>query len=133
MNNGLEWVRADDEWSVAVGLPEEPGQIPHDKSGRIRNVFPWGTEWPPPADAGNYADEIRAGRAGKNRGNDGDPAGARSSDGFADTAPVGSYPLTLSLQPALQPTLARGPEGTNLGSCKFRHIRSRLRARGQVP
>src|SRR4051812_3284368 len=33
----------DEEWSIAVGLPEERGRTPAEKSGRIKNVFPWGT------------------------------------------------------------------------------------------
>ncbi len=48
----------DEEWSVAVGLPEEEGRTPHEKSGKITNVYPWGADWPPPKDAGNYSDDI---------------------------------------------------------------------------
>ena len=46
----------DEEWSVAVGLPEEQGRTPEEKDGKIKDVFPWGTQWPPPDGAGNYAD-----------------------------------------------------------------------------
>ena len=48
----------DAEWSVAVGLPPETGYTPHDKSmnKENENVYPWGTNWPPPVGAGNYAD-----------------------------------------------------------------------------
>jgi hypothetical protein len=66
----------DDEWSVAVGLPPEPEGVPEEKSGGVPRVYPWGTEWPPPRDAGNYSDV--AGRRG-------------GSDGFEETAPVGSF------------------------------------------
>ena len=38
----------DQEWSQAVGLPEESGSTPKEKSGRIKDVYPWGREWPPP-------------------------------------------------------------------------------------
>jgi hypothetical protein len=79
----------DEEWSIAVGLPEESGQVPEEKSGRIRKVFPWGTEWPPPKDAGNYDDTIGRRRVNNNNGAPLSPGG---HDGFADTAPVGSYP-----------------------------------------
>jgi len=67
----------DEEWSVAVGLPPEPGGFPEEKTGGVRRAFPWGTEWPPPKDAGNYSDELTGRRGG--------------SDGFAETAPVGSF------------------------------------------
>src|ERR1041384_3205602 len=75
----------DEEWSVAVGLPEEFGRIPADKSRKIKNVYPWGSEWPPPTNAGNYADSI-------NKKKYGAAFVAGIHDGFADTAPVGSFP-----------------------------------------
>jgi formylglycine-generating enzyme required for sulfatase activity len=47
---------ADHEWSMAVGLIEEdPAQTPEEKNGQIKNRYFWGTEWPPPTGAGNYA------------------------------------------------------------------------------
>ena len=78
----------DHEWSVAVGLDEEdPPKTPEEKDGKSKDKFPWGSEWPPPAGAGNYAGE---------EANDGHwPArfsvitGYR--DGYARTAPVGSF------------------------------------------
>ncbi len=74
----------DAEWSRAVGLPEEPGDTPEARDGRIKGVYPWGEKWPPPGDAGNYADE---GFGGKKR------AGITGhDDGFPTTAPVGSFP-----------------------------------------
>ncbi|MDB6031491.1 MAG: hypothetical protein JWM16_1829 [Verrucomicrobiales bacterium] len=79
----------DEEWSAAVGLPEEKGRTPEAKSGKIKKVFPWGIEWPPPKNAGNYTDDISR-RA--TEGKDGTPVVPGSYDGFADTAPVGSYP-----------------------------------------
>jgi len=75
----------DEEWSIAVGLPEEFGRIPQDKSNKIK-TYPWGTEWPPPNTAGNYADESYAEKQG---GSGGIPG---FNDGFADTSPVGSFP-----------------------------------------
>jgi formylglycine-generating enzyme required for sulfatase activity len=44
----------DAEWSVAAGLEEPSGGTPKGKDGKIRGVYPWGTEWPPPRGAGNY-------------------------------------------------------------------------------
>ncbi len=43
------------EWSVAVGLDEPRKGSPMEKDGKILGEFPWGTQWPPPAGAGNYA------------------------------------------------------------------------------
>jgi hypothetical protein len=76
----------DREWSVAVGLEREAGETPEARDAMVPNVYPWGQEWPPPAGAGNYADLT-----------------AKASfpsweiiesyrDGFATTAPVGSFP-----------------------------------------
>jgi TonB family protein len=45
----------DAEWSVAVGLNEAGGGAPKDKDGQISDVYPWGTQWPPPSQAGNFA------------------------------------------------------------------------------
>lgn len=82
----------DHEWSCAVGIGdrEDSAKTPRDKSEQIADVFPWGTNWPPPTGAGNYGDE-----AGKKA----NPSWKASewkviegyNDGFADTAPVGSF------------------------------------------
>lgn len=46
----------DAEWSVAVGLDEEdPKKTPEEKDSQIKDKYPWGTDYPPPAQAGNYA------------------------------------------------------------------------------
>ena len=44
----------DAEWSVAVGLGQEKGNTPKEKSRGIKDVYPWGKEWPPPKGVGNY-------------------------------------------------------------------------------
>lgn len=44
----------DEEWSTAVGLEKEPGTTPAEKNGKVKDVYPWGKQWPPPAGAGNY-------------------------------------------------------------------------------
>ena len=62
----------DAEWSVAVGLPEESGSTPKDKNMKIKDVYPWGTAWPPPSGAGNYYSGLKV-------------------DSFDATSPVGSF------------------------------------------
>jgi len=71
------------EWSAAVGLPNESGATPEARDGKIRNEFPWGKQWPPPAGVGNYADKSaqRSRRAVLDNYN----------DGFAQTSPAGSF------------------------------------------
>lgn len=44
---------SDYEWSVAVGLNEKPDVLPKERLGTFPNIFPWGTDYPPPAGAGN--------------------------------------------------------------------------------
>ena len=60
------------EWSVAVGLNEARGGTPKEKDGKINDVYPWGTQWPPPQGAGNYDPDLKV-------------------DSFANTSPVGSF------------------------------------------
>ena len=62
----------DAEWSVAVGLGKEKGNTPGEKSGGIKDVYPWGKEWPPPKEAGNYSNEPEV-------------------DSYDYTSPVGSF------------------------------------------
>ena len=46
----------DVEWSCAVGIGQlEGGGTPGEKNGRLKDVYPWGTQWPPPRGAGNYS------------------------------------------------------------------------------
>ena len=60
------------EWSVAVGLNEARGGTPKDKDEKIKDVYPWGTQWPPPSGAGNYSPSLNV-------------------DSFVNTSPVGSF------------------------------------------
>ncbi len=46
----------DEEWSRAVGLPLERGSTPSERNGRIRGIYPWGFDWPPPNNTDNFAD-----------------------------------------------------------------------------
>jgi len=81
----------DAEWSAAVGLPGEVGQTPKEKSGKLPDVFPWGTSMPPNVNglpAGNYP--------GAEASETNWPAAFRVieefRDPFARTAPVASFP-----------------------------------------
>ncbi len=72
----------DMEWSIAAGLTGERGETPEVRDMDITGVFPWGTEWPPPAGAGNYTGE-----------ESGSEVAIRAySDGYKWTSPVGSFP-----------------------------------------
>ena len=62
----------DVEWSRAVGLADEGGTLPIHRAGKVQGIFPWGTQWPPPANAGNIAAAVRC-------------------DNFTHTSPVGSF------------------------------------------
>jgi formylglycine-generating enzyme required for sulfatase activity len=80
----------DHEWSCAVGIgdKERAEDGPRGNHRKIDNVYPWGTQWPPPKGAGNYAgEECR------------DAPGLPKKysfiegylDGFVFTSPVGSF------------------------------------------
>jgi hypothetical protein len=60
------------EWSVAVGLPNENGGPPRNRNLRIKDVYPWGNQWPPPKGAGNYHSVLNV-------------------DNFEGASPVGSF------------------------------------------
>ena len=74
----------DAEWSYAVGIGDKEGNgTPGYKSGKLEGVYPWGTGWPPPKGAGNYADMTSHQKfGGFIEGYD---------DGYATTSPVGSF------------------------------------------
>jgi serine/threonine protein kinase/formylglycine-generating enzyme required for sulfatase activity len=80
--NQLYRLPTDLEWSKAVGLGEETGRNPEARDMGVPDVYPWGTQWPPPASAGNYT--------GEETGSD--VAIKGYDDGFAWTSPVGSFP-----------------------------------------
>ena len=64
----------DVEWSAAVGIGRlEGGGTPSEKNGRVKDAYPWGTQWPPPKGAGNYSSLFQA------------------DDYDLGTAPVGSF------------------------------------------
>jgi serine/threonine protein kinase len=85
---------SDHEWSCAVeiGVREDAAKLPSEKNQKVSDVFPWGSTWPPPKGAGNYAGEelqpvLAAGKFGYIKGV---LNGFR--DDFPETAPVGSFP-----------------------------------------
>ena len=55
-----------------VGLVQESGTTPSEKDGKIKGVYPWGEQWPPPKGAGNYDASLKV-------------------DDYANTSPVGSF------------------------------------------
>jgi tRNA A-37 threonylcarbamoyl transferase component Bud32 len=75
----------DVEWSYAVGIGEreDASKTPKEKHGEIADVYPWGTQWPPPKGAGNYCGQETKGQVA--------PMIDGYDDGYATTAPVGSF------------------------------------------
>ena len=84
----------DVEWSVAVGLGRETGSTPEAKDMGVKDVYPWGKEWPPPKGAGNYADtacKLEFGPKYKAKTGNDLTVIEGYTDGFAYTSPVGSF------------------------------------------
>jgi serine/threonine protein kinase len=79
--NQIYRLPTDMEWSKAVGLPLETGKTPEIRDMDVPDVYPWGTQWPPPTGAGNYT--------GEETGSD--VAIKGYDDGYAWTSPVGSF------------------------------------------
>jgi len=80
----------DHEWSLAAGLgaEESVAMQPLEKSENARGGYPWGSPWPPPANAANLCgveSRVEAGEASDWTFIDG------YGDGAPRTAPVGSY------------------------------------------
>jgi formylglycine-generating enzyme required for sulfatase activity len=81
---------SDHEWSCAAGMGgrEDAASPPQQKTHNLADVFLWGSEWPPPPGAGNFHGEEMDGvlffkTQGILKG---------YWDGFARTAPTGSFP-----------------------------------------
>jgi formylglycine-generating enzyme required for sulfatase activity len=83
----------DHEWSCAVGIGDQdaPNKAPERKQEKISATYPWGSQWPPPDDAGNYRGEECATlkESGYEIKNVAVITGF--NDGKVFTAPVGSY------------------------------------------
>jgi eukaryotic-like serine/threonine-protein kinase len=83
--NAVYRLPTDGEWSRLAGQANEQGHSPAARDGQLKGEFPWGALWPPPTGAGNFADTtLTAGKRGV-RGI------SRYTDGFPQTAPVGSF------------------------------------------
>jgi formylglycine-generating enzyme required for sulfatase activity len=79
------------EWSQAAGIGDrETNGTPKDKNAKIEGAFPWGTQYPPPAGAGNFAD-LTAREYFTNW-----PCIEDYRDGFVAAAPVGSFKANAS-------------------------------------
>ena len=78
----------DVEWSAMADLQEAPGLSPSWRDAHKERIFPWGDSWPPPEKTGNFADLTAGGTIGVS----GERTIADYEDGFAKTAPVGSFP-----------------------------------------
>jgi eukaryotic-like serine/threonine-protein kinase len=76
----------DEEWSRAVGLPLERGATPAERNGRIRGIYPWGFDWPPPPETDNFADMIARRKASLEQVIPG------YEDRFPQLAPVTAFP-----------------------------------------
>ncbi len=77
----------DHEWSCAAGLGPAWKILdasPDEKSGRILR-YPWGTSWPPPRGAGNYADDTARDAGAKDETING------YNDGYPETSPVKAF------------------------------------------
>lgn len=83
--NAMYSLPTDVEWSLAVGLKQELGNSPRDRAERIKSIYPWGTTWPPPRGAGNFA--------GSEMVSDSPVGGTIENyrDPYVRTAPVGSF------------------------------------------
>jgi len=72
------------EWSRFAGRSGETGATPAERNRSGEGGFPWGPRWPPPPNAGNFADASAAGLLGGKVIPD-------YTDGFETTAPVGRF------------------------------------------
>ena len=84
----------DHEWSCAVGIGirEDAAIVPEKKRLGLPGVYPWGSTWPPPERAGNYAsEELRPLLAG-GRHSYIQEVITGYMDGHSETSPVGFYP-----------------------------------------
>jgi formylglycine-generating enzyme required for sulfatase activity len=68
-----------------VGLPLERGANPSERSGRIRGIYPWGFDWPPPENVDNFANMNASRRANLENVIPG------YEDHFPQLAPVGAF------------------------------------------
>ncbi len=87
---------SDHEWSCAVGIGdrENAKASPESKDGKLRDLYPWGSSWPPPSSYGNFSGSENA--EGKLEESSSSIPGWR--DPYKSFAPVGSHtPNSLGL------------------------------------
>lgn len=77
----------DAEWSIAVGLQEQPTATPISKNLMVRERYSWGIGWPPPWAEGNYADMSLMRRLGDKA----DKVIEQYDDGHPTLSPVGTF------------------------------------------
>ena len=68
----------------SIGGLEGSG-TPKEKDKRIKDVYPWGAQWPPPRGVGNYGDATFKRKYPKWTAIQG------YDDGYAETSPVGTF------------------------------------------
>ena len=87
---------SDHEWSCAleIGAREDVNKPPAEKHLGIPGLFPWGTQWPPPKDAGNFAGEEMQPALAAGKYPNVKAVIASYKDGFVNTSPVGSFPAS---------------------------------------
>jgi hypothetical protein len=79
---------SDLEWSLMAGIREEVGTSPGWRDAYKQKIYPWGATWPEQGKVGNFADMSVARQTEVSS----ERTIAGYDDGFAYTAPVGSYP-----------------------------------------
>ena len=84
---------SDYEWSCAVGIGEreDAAKLPSEKQEKITDIYPWGTEWPPPKGAGNFGGEELLTALSTGKYTSPKPVIPGYNDGFVNTSPVGSF------------------------------------------
>ena len=81
---------------MQIGEREDAAKLPNEKDQKLPGVYAWGTDWPPPRGAGNFAGE----ELGPLRAANTDPFINEQNlkallpgynDGYLYTSPVGSF------------------------------------------
>lgn len=84
----------DAEWSLAVGLADleerHPGDLPKTLNLKVQGIHPWGDDWPPRGQVGNYHDLSSRLALVPGSSVEG-PLLQNYADGFPTTSPVMSY------------------------------------------